>query len=1335
VSVVAEPVVEGPFKGLTPFEDSDLDAVLFFGREREREVIAANLLASRLTVLYGASGVGKSSVLRAGVVHHLRTMARRNLETRGHPEFAVVVFDAWTQDPMAGLLDAVEAELREVFGPELAPHDRGDTPAETLDDWTARLDCDLLLVLDQTEEYFLYHEEEEGPGTFAGELPELVTKPGLRVSVLLAIRDDALARLDRFKGRIPNLFANYLRLDHLDRRAGRAAILGPIEQYNAIAQPASRAAIEPELVEALLDETTAGRVSLGQRGRGVVRRGGVRTRVEAPYLQLVLYRLWEEERAAGSSVLRLETLERLGGANEVVRTHLERALAELPSEDKDVAADVFSHLVTPSGTKIAHGLHDLAEYAHVREDRLEPIVSRLVHQRILRPVAKGANGTTNGAIEAPPYEIFHDVLGEAVLDWRTRHESERRVAHERAESDRRHRRVLAVLVAVLVALAAMTAIAAYAVAKRSEAREQAAKATDAAALAEQRRLEAKRQEQNAVNESKRATAARNDAVRERNRARRAEDEAEVQRASAEVQRQAAVRGREDANAQRLFALEQKATAEEQTRVAQSAKRDADRQRRRAVRERATAVAQKQRAQARLLLAEAREALTVDPRITLEKALRAVRLVPLAESEKVFRDGLIELRVESIAHGGGPLITATFSQDGGLFATAAAPARGAAEARIFRTTPLRLLQRLRHDSSVSSVAFSPGGRRLATGEDDGDVRIWDTASGAPGPLLAHGGRVRSVEFSPDGRVLATASDDSSVRVWDVASGVLLHRFGMPGPTRSAHFSSDGRLLVTAPFDNEPAAYVVDVESGERVKALVHPGAVTSAQFTPDGTKVVSSGRRNIFIWARPTWRQLHVLSGHASPVHGVNVSSNSQRAVSFDDAGLARVWRLDTGAMVTMLIRHENSIDSAVFAPDDATVLTASKDLTARIWTGPLSEFRTSLVGHRGALRTAVYHPSGGLVLTASADGTARLWRPSTEPTLALLGEQRHTGGALALDVRRDARFAASGGADGAVRLWRPSGGLVRTLELGGRVKTVAFSNDGRLLLGVSDNGLGRLWRVPGGEAVATVNHGAPIAAGALNPDGRTIVTVGGETVRAWTAVGIPRWTGRHGDDVTSVAFSPEGRHVLTGSADRTARFWDVSTGSEIRTLRGHNGAVTAVAFSRNGRWMATASADATARVWSSPSATAAARELGPHLDALTSVRFSFDGTRVVTASADGEVSSWPITGRREPVSYRGHVSIVADARFSPDGRWVVTAGPSAAGLFVAETGERVYFLRGHGAPLSAAIFTRDSRRIVTAGTDGSVRTYVCNVCGSLAQLRREAKRRLGQIVTVRVRGD
>ncbi len=393
-------------------------------------------------------------MLRAGVAHRLREQARKNVDERGHPEFAVVVFDAWSDEPTESLREAAQEELGAQFGSALLDERPDEALAETLGRWTDSLACDLLLILDQAEEYFLYHEAESG---FALELPDLVTRPGLRVRALLSIRDDALSKLDRFKGRIPNLFANYLRLDHLDRRAAREAVVRPVERFNELTGESIE--VEEELVEAVLDQTATGQVDLGDAGRGLAADEKSTGRIEAAYLQLVLERIWEEERAAGSERLRASTLASLGGAQSIVREHLRRAVQELTSEERDVAADVFRFLVTPSGTKIAHGVGDLADYASVDEQRLLPVLSTLGRERIVRTVdGAGANGAR--------YEIFHDVLGEAVLAWRREQELER----ERRAAERRHRRLAIVAVLALVALAAMTAVAIYALAQRREAR-------------------------------------------------------------------------------------------------------------------------------------------------------------------------------------------------------------------------------------------------------------------------------------------------------------------------------------------------------------------------------------------------------------------------------------------------------------------------------------------------------------------------------------------------------------------------------------------------------------------------------------------------------------------------------------------------------------------------------------------------------------------------------------------------------------------------------------------------------------------------------------------------
>ena len=183
----------------------------------------------------------------------------------------------------------------------------------------------------------------------------------------LSVRVGATVSLVRVEGSIPagskpyltrfahpdpvELFGNVLRLDRLDRAAGRAAIVRPLERWGELEGEAVVA--EDVLVERVLDGVGAGRIELGPGGLGAVENGSPRG-IEAPYLQLVMQRLWDVERGAGSSTLRAETLDALGGAGQIVADHLERAIEALTSAQREIAARLFDHLVTPSGTKIAH---------------------------------------------------------------------------------------------------------------------------------------------------------------------------------------------------------------------------------------------------------------------------------------------------------------------------------------------------------------------------------------------------------------------------------------------------------------------------------------------------------------------------------------------------------------------------------------------------------------------------------------------------------------------------------------------------------------------------------------------------------------------------------------------------------------------------------------------------------------------------------------------------------------------------------------------------------------------------------------------------------------------
>lgn len=401
-----------PYRGLMPYQEED--AAYFFGRNRERKVIASNLSASRFTLLYGPSGVGKTSVLRAGVLRDMRTEARANLDRLGLPEFAVAWLSEWRGDPSIRLERAVRDAVADAMGGDGGPVN-GDTTIDRLAAWCERLNGELFLVLDQFEEYFLYHPNDI-PGDFADTLARIASAKDLPVNLLVSLRDDALSQMDRFKGRIPKLFSNYLRIDRLDFEAGRLAIDGPVERWNENREDDQdpEVTVEPELREEVLRQVQLGQQGFGHRGRGVAKDNGqTREEIETPYLQLVMQRIWSEEREAGSNALRLQTLKDLGGAQEILRTHLGRVLNRLAPAEQDIARKVFYYLVTPSGAKIAHSAEDLANYTECETAEIEEVLKRLCQResRILREVVAADDTMGNR------FEIYHDVLGSAILEW------------------------------------------------------------------------------------------------------------------------------------------------------------------------------------------------------------------------------------------------------------------------------------------------------------------------------------------------------------------------------------------------------------------------------------------------------------------------------------------------------------------------------------------------------------------------------------------------------------------------------------------------------------------------------------------------------------------------------------------------------------------------------------------------------------------------------------------------------------------------------------------------------------------------------------------------------
>ncbi len=397
--------IDCPYAGLDPYTIKLRD--YFFGRRRESQLIAANLIASPLTILYGSSGVGKSSVLQAGVIPDLAKSKR----------VVVTIARAWRGDGFASAIKAdvlSELQQRDINVGEI----NSSLPLdEFLEACHAEFDGLFLFIFDQFEQYFLYDAAQRSE-SFDLEFARAVNRSDVRAHFLVSMREDELARLDRLHKRIPNLFTNRFSLQSLTRDAAKEAIVRPIALF-AEREPQRKVpkSLEDTLVKALLDS----QVVFSTSGVGRVddlrpaAEGEVAERlIEMPFLQLVLTRLWKLEVEAGADSLRFKTYDDLGGADGIVRSFVADTLRKQPPRRRKIAAKAFQYLVTPSGTKIAYSCADLAAQIEMPDEEVTELIHALSGEsRLLRSVvSRSADGK-----QIERYEIAHDRLAPAILDW------------------------------------------------------------------------------------------------------------------------------------------------------------------------------------------------------------------------------------------------------------------------------------------------------------------------------------------------------------------------------------------------------------------------------------------------------------------------------------------------------------------------------------------------------------------------------------------------------------------------------------------------------------------------------------------------------------------------------------------------------------------------------------------------------------------------------------------------------------------------------------------------------------------------------------------------------
>ena len=486
-------------------------------------------------------------------------------------------------------------------------------------------------------------------------------------------------------------------------------------------------------------------------------------------------------------------------------------------------------------------------------------------------------------------------------------------------------------------------------------------------------------------------------------------------------------------------------------------------------------------------------------------------------------------------------SAVFSPDGSRIVTAS----NDNTARLWDAKTGAAIATLSHTAPVLSAVFSPDGSRVVTASVDKTARLWDAKTGAALAILSgHTADVNSAAFSPDSSRVVTASYDKTARLWDAKTGAPLAILsGHTANVNSAAFSPDGSRVVTTSDDS--TARLWDATTGAPIATLTgHTERVNSAAFSPDGSRVVTaSNDKTARLWDAKTGAALATFSGHTDWLKSAVFSPDGSRVVTTSDDKTARLWDGTTGAALAILSGHAGPVYSAVFSPDGNRVLTASADHTARLWDAKTGAALAILSGHTAAVHNTVFSPDGSRIVTASWDNTARLWDAKTGAALATL--TGHTSLVYDAMFSPDGSRVVTASGDKTARLWDgKTGAALATLT--GHTSVVfaaVFSPDGSRVVTASEDGTARLWDAKTGAALATLTgHTNTVHSAVFSPDGSRVVTASSdETARLWdatTGAALATLSG-HTSAVMSAAFSPDGSRVVTASYDKTARIWQL----------------------------------------------------------------------------------------------------------------------------------------------------------------------------------------------------
>jgi WD40 repeat protein len=594
------------------------------------------------------------------------------------------------------------------------------------------------------------------------------------------------------------------------------------------------------------------------------------------------------------------------------------------------------------------------------------------------------------------------------------------------------------------------------------------------------------------------------------------------------------------------------------------------------------------------------------------------------------------------------------------------------------------------SMVLAIATSQDGRFFATGHEDNNVRLWDTATGQMiHTNIGHKGWILAVAIAPDSQWLLSGSIDSTIKRWDASTGMCLQTYtGHQDVVSTVAIATDGNWFVSGSRDtlkrwDTITGKCIGTYYGHVITTVIRnavtkefPAAVNTVAIAPDGNWFVSGSDDNTLKrWDTTTGECLHTYIGHQDVVNTVAIAPDGNWFVSGSDDNTLKCWDTATGECLHTFTEHQGWVLTVAISSDGTWFSSGSIDHMLKKWDTSTKACLHTYSGHGNSVTAVAIAPDDKWLLSGSHDQTLKRWDTSTGKCLQTYAGYLKTK-FTTVAISHDNTWLMTGSSDGTLRCLDTTTGKYLSVHSGHRytVNAISIASDDMWFVSASNDNTLKRWNTDTRECLQIYRgHQDAVNTVAISSDDMWFVSGSDDnTLKRWdTATGecLQIYSG-HQSSVRAVAISSDGMWFVSGSDDNTLNRWDTSTGECLNTYEGHQSLVRAVAISSDDSWFVSGSYDNKLKRWDIATGECIDTYTGHHsLD--RTVAIASDDRWFVSGSDDYTLKRWNTKTRQCLDTYMGHKNEVNSVTISSDNCSVISCAGDEVKIWDVKTGECV----------------------------------------------------------------